>query len=99
MAPLQRVSRFPELNVRTYVSFGAKPGIWFFSLDAGSASAVAGARRTYRLPYFLADMTIARSDEHIRYDSVRTSSDGPPAEFSDFARRQDVVIWPLRPAA
>jgi uncharacterized protein YqjF (DUF2071 family) len=79
-APLPWLSRFPELNVRTYATFGGKPGIWFFSLDAGSAAAVVGARRTYRLPYFRADMTIARSDHRIRYDSVRASS-GEPAEL------------------
>jgi uncharacterized protein YqjF (DUF2071 family) len=79
--PLPRLSRFPELNVRTYASFGGKPGIWFFSLDAGSAPAVAGARRTYRLPYHRADMTIDRSEQRIRYESIRTSSDGLPAEL------------------
>src|ERR671937_491659 len=26
--PLPRLSRFPELNVRTYTSLGGKPGIW-----------------------------------------------------------------------
>jgi uncharacterized protein YqjF (DUF2071 family) len=80
-APLPRLSRFPELNVRTYASFGGKPGIWFFSLDAGSAAAVAGARRTYRLPSYHADMTIACQDERIHYNSVRTARDGPPAEL------------------
>jgi uncharacterized protein YqjF (DUF2071 family) len=78
-APLPRLSRFPELNVRTYVSFGGKPGIWFFSLDAGSAAAVTGARRTYRLPYYRADMAITRSGQSIHYASVRTSSGAPPA--------------------
>src|SRR5690349_15164289 len=34
------VSAFPELNVRTYVSLGGKPGVYFFSLDAGSRLAV-----------------------------------------------------------
>src|SRR5919204_5477516 len=52
------VSAFPELNVRTYVTLGGKPGIYFFSLDAGSPLAVAGARAIYRLPYFRASMTV-----------------------------------------
>jgi uncharacterized protein len=50
--PLPRVSTFLELNVRTYVTVEGKGGIWFFSLDATSALAVAGARRAYHLPYF-----------------------------------------------
>jgi uncharacterized protein YqjF (DUF2071 family) len=48
---------FHELNVRTYVHRdGRDPGIWFFSLDAASRLAVAGARCAYRLPYFHAAM-------------------------------------------
>jgi uncharacterized protein len=72
---LPRLSRFPELNVRTYVGHAGKPGIWFFSLDAASALAVAGARRTYRLPYFHADMTIARSAGEIDYRSRRAGAE------------------------
>jgi uncharacterized protein YqjF (DUF2071 family) len=35
LAPsLPGLSRFCELNVRTYVTAGGKPGVWFFSLDA-----------------------------------------------------------------
>jgi len=50
---------FHELNVRTYVHrAGRAPGVWFFSLDAASRLAVAGARCAYRLPYFHADMTM-----------------------------------------
>jgi uncharacterized protein YqjF (DUF2071 family) len=48
---------FHEINVRTYVHRGGRdPGVWFFSLDATSRLAVAGARAAYRLPYFAADI-------------------------------------------
>src|SRR3954452_11251536 len=70
------LSRFPELNVRTYTTLGGKPGIWFFSLDAARVAAVAGARLSYRLPYFHADMAIARSAGRIEYRSARTSPEG-----------------------
>jgi uncharacterized protein YqjF (DUF2071 family) len=78
------LSRFAETNVRTYVTFGGKPGIWFLSLDAASRLAVLAARRAYRLPYFHAAMEIARAGdgERIRYASRRTSSDGEPAELA-----------------
>ena len=49
--PLPLLSSFHELNCRTYVRAGDRPGIWFFSLDVSSRAAVAAARRTYRLPY------------------------------------------------
>ena len=53
------VSAFPELNVRTYVRVGGKPGVFFFSLDAGNPVAVGAARTLLNLPYFTADMTVA----------------------------------------
>jgi uncharacterized protein len=64
-------SSFPELNVRTYVRYGDKPGVFFFSLDAASPLAVMGARAAYALPYFHARMTIERDGDWIRYSSRR----------------------------
>ena len=75
--PFPRVSSFPELNVRTYVRAGGKPGIWFFSLDAASRLAVEAARRTYHLPYFRARMSARERDGWIEYESAR---DDDPAE-------------------
>ena len=59
-------SEFPELNVRTYVTVGGRPGVYFFSLDAASALAVFAARRTYRLPYFRAAMSVVRRGDRGR---------------------------------
>lgn len=62
---------FPETNVRTYVHReGDNPGVWFFSLDAANSLAVWGARTTFGLPYFRADMQVSRQDG-IRYQSQR----------------------------
>jgi uncharacterized protein YqjF (DUF2071 family) len=50
---------FHEANLRTYVHRGGRdPGVWFFSLDAASRLAVAGARAAYHLPYFHARMSM-----------------------------------------
>jgi len=65
------LSRFPELNVRTYVSSGGKPGVYFFSLDAASLPAVLAARAFYHLPYFHADMKTQERDGTIVYSSRR----------------------------
>ncbi len=35
-----KLSRFLELNLRTYVTVDGKPGVWFFSLDAENPLAV-----------------------------------------------------------
>jgi uncharacterized protein YqjF (DUF2071 family) len=55
--PMPGFSSFLELNCRTYVRAGGKPGVWFFSLDASSRWAVEAARRLYRLPYHHARIT------------------------------------------
>jgi uncharacterized protein len=68
---LPGLSRFPELNVRTYVSLGSKPGVYFFSLDAANLPAVWAARRFYRLPYFYASMSSVEADGEIHYSSRR----------------------------
>lgn len=78
--PLPFLSAFPELNLRTYVSAHGRAGVYFFSLDAGSAIAAAAARLLLRLPYFPAAMRVERSGEEVRYESRRTAS--PPAEFA-----------------
>ena len=72
---------FPELNVRTYVTYQGKPGVYFFSLDAGNRLAVLGARLTFRLPYFKARMSAVRDRDGIRYSSHRTHPGAPPAEL------------------
>jgi len=65
------LSSLPELNVRTYVKLEDKPGVYFFSLDAGLLSAVLAARSFYRLPYFYARMKVKLAGEEIRYHSLR----------------------------
>jgi len=81
MPPLPWLSRFPELNVRTYVHYGGRAGIYFFSLDAARLAAVAAARRGYRLPYFHADMSARRAGQWVRYRSIRIDSSAAQAEF------------------
>jgi uncharacterized protein YqjF (DUF2071 family) len=56
--------------------------VWFFSLDAESAIAVAAARRWFHLPYLHARMTCSADGESIRYASRRDDPTGPPAVFS-----------------
>jgi uncharacterized protein YqjF (DUF2071 family) len=76
--PLPVLSHFPELNVRTYVTHGGKPGVYFFSLDAASLPAVWAARTFYHLPYFHARMSSQQNAGTIHYSSRR---DRGVAEF------------------
>ena len=48
---VRRFADFAELNVRTNVTAGGKPGVWFFSLDATQPLAVRVARGLFHLAY------------------------------------------------
>lgn len=78
---LPALSAFPELNLRTYVKAGGKPGVWFFSLDAGQKLAVRVARRFFRLPYFDARFEIRNVGGGVEYSAVRTHSGASSAAF------------------
>ena len=69
---------FLETNVRTYVHVdGRDPGIYFFSLDAASALAVAGARVAFGLPYFPARGRMRRRGDRFDYAIQRRLPDAP----------------------
>ncbi len=81
LPPVPRLSAFAELNVRTYVTVGGKPGVCFFSLDAANPAAVAAARRWFHLPYMNAAMTCRADGDAIEYSSRRTHHGAAAAEF------------------
>ncbi len=78
------LSAFPELNVRTYVRVGDRPGVFFFSLDATNPIVVRVARRVFHLPYYRASIDVRAGSDHVaRYHSRRTDARSPvsSAEF------------------
>jgi uncharacterized protein YqjF (DUF2071 family) len=90
------LSSFPELNVRTYVTCGGKPGVWFFSLDAGNSLAVAIARAWFHLPYFRAQMICTETDGWIQYQSERTHRGAPTGSLKGRYRPVGEVLSPRR---
>jgi len=82
LPPLPGLSRFAEINVRTYVTTEGRPGVFFFSLDAAHALAVTAARLVYRLPYARARIVVRRTPDGIAYASRRVERKAPPAEFA-----------------
>ncbi|MEO6595432.1 MAG: DUF2071 domain-containing protein [Planctomycetota bacterium] len=81
LPPVPTTHSFPELNVRTYVRAKDRPGVWFFSLDAASRLAVAGARAGFGLPYFRARMRCERTADVVHYESERRDPRAPVASF------------------
>jgi len=78
---IRGLAAFPELNVRTYVVCDGKPGVWFFSLDAGNAIAVRVARSWFHLPYYRARMRSHAEGDWIEYWSERSHTGAAAAEL------------------
>lgn len=77
LAPaLPWLSAFPELNVRTYVRAGDRPGVWFFSLDAANPVAVELARLMFHLNYVNANMGCRHDGDTVQYTSARHDGSG-----------------------
>jgi uncharacterized protein len=80
-APASLALGFLETNVRTYVHWrGREPGVYFFSLDAASRLAVAGARLGFGLPYFHARMVMRARAGVVEYAMRRVW--GPPGALA-----------------
>jgi uncharacterized protein len=91
-----RLSAFPETNVLTYV-LGPKgqSGVWFFSLDAASAMAVAGARFAYGLPYMWSRMRVHAEAQRAEYESARRWPDGRGVSRIVVERGEGIRAGPL----
>ncbi|HEV2274187.1 MAG TPA: DUF2071 domain-containing protein [Acidobacteriaceae bacterium] len=73
-------SRFPELNLRTYVRERNtnRAGVYFFCLEAANPLAVAMARMAFHLPYHWARMSVrTRGERKFTYQSERLFSAAP----------------------
>ncbi|MDQ3871323.1 MAG: DUF2071 domain-containing protein, partial [Chloroflexota bacterium] len=91
LPPVPFLSAFPELNVRTYVLVRGRPGVYFFSLDAGNGLAAWGGRTFYQLAYFHAEMSV-RGGERVAYRSRRIAD--ARAEFAATYQPAGRVVTP-----
>src|SRR6185295_5180102 len=74
---------FLETNLRTYVlREGREPGVYFFSLEAASRLAVAGARLAFGLPYHHARMVEEVLPSRTDYTLERLSGRRPRLRVS-----------------
>ena len=85
------LSDFNEVNVRTYVYFKGVPGVWFFSLDTDSLSAVLGASAAFMLPYKYAQMSFREEADRIFYTSSRGGESGQPTALEATWRRGGMI--------
>lgn len=64
--PLPGLSFFPQVNLRTYVTLGGKPGLFYLSVDAANLSAVWFARMFFRMQYWHSAIQISGATIHAR---------------------------------
>jgi uncharacterized protein YqjF (DUF2071 family) len=82
---------FSEINVRTYVRYNGKPGIYFLSLDVNDLASYTIAKRWYHLPYSLASISYQQEGPTFHVKSIRKAKTNIPIEFKgSYSPNQDV---------
>lgn len=82
MPPIPGSANFLEVNVRTYVKYKSKTGVYFFSLDANSKIAVEIASFGGFLPYRSARMSFDKKKEQINFTSEIKGKEGPQEKIA-----------------
>jgi hypothetical protein len=96
LPPLPSISTFPETNCRTYVRApDDSSGVWFFSLDAARATAIAGARLIYGLPYAWSRMRVVRDGYRLSYESKRLWPDTNGVTSIQVTEKHDIETGDL----
>ena len=70
LPPLPGLSSFAELDVRTYVTHGGRPGVWLFSVTVPNAIVVEAVKRLYKLPAERGRVTIRRRGKERLFASL-----------------------------
>jgi uncharacterized protein len=89
---------FPELNVRTYVTYGGKQGVYFFNIEAAHRLAVWVARHFAYLPYAYATIDCQKTDEQVSFACQRNGkryfiADYRPVSAAQTARTGTLDHW------
>ncbi len=84
---------FSEVNLRTYVHYQGKPGVFFLSLDVGDWASYTIAKRWYRLPYKKALISFQKEGQSFACQSVRKGTIDPPISFGvKYAPASEVYV-------
>jgi uncharacterized protein YqjF (DUF2071 family) len=80
--PTFSYTRFPQINVRTYVTDqGKKPGVYFFSCDASRKLIVLLAKHLAHLPYYFAKMSLQKQGNEYIFSSHRQEKSSEEAKL------------------
>ncbi|QKS72421.1 DUF2071 domain-containing protein [Paenalkalicoccus suaedae] len=94
LTKLPRLSslRFPELNLRTYVTVNGRPGVYFFYLDATSRLANKVANSFFYLPYKNASILVSEGKNATTFSHRRTNQ--PHSFAASYGPKGDVLSPP-----
>ncbi|MGG1398021.1 DUF2071 domain-containing protein [Bacillus salipaludis] len=73
--------KFPEMNVRTYVTCDGKPGIYFLSIDVENWASLKIAKRWFHLPYYSAQVSFRKEGQSFHIHSSRNGNFNTPITF------------------
>jgi hypothetical protein len=74
--------QFPEINFRTYVTYGGRSGVYFFRIDCEAVIADLGAKMFFHTPYALAEVRLDETpDGGFSFRSHRVLTFSPHATF------------------
>ncbi|MGM0899512.1 MAG: YqjF family protein [Bacillota bacterium] len=82
LPPIPGITHFSQVNVRTYVTLDGKPGVYFFSLDAGNRLAVETAKIVGNLPYKYSEVAMESTQSNIHFESSRKTGDNANLVFN-----------------
>jgi uncharacterized protein YqjF (DUF2071 family) len=88
LPPVPGLSGFPEVNLRTYVRLGNRPGVLFLSLHCANRLGMAIARPWFRLPYRFADVHLTRQSGEVHFTSRSPERADFAAVYSPTTRAQ-----------
>lgn len=73
--------KFPEINVRTYVKYDGKPGIYFLSIDVMNWASLKIAKNWYHLPYHSSQIFFQKEEQKFHCHSIRKGNENTPISF------------------
>lgn len=73
---------FPEINVRTYVIYDDKPGIYFLSIDVGDWASYTIAKRWFHLPYYSSHVSYQKDNQTFQFRSRRKGRPNSSISFN-----------------
>ncbi|MGJ9458419.1 YqjF family protein [Oceanobacillus sp. CF4.6] len=93
-------SGFPEINIRTYVTYNGIPGIYFLSIDVNNWASNRIAKRWYYLPYQPSIISIEQKEQFFHFNSIRKKnvhmkSEGSFTPFPGvyYAEKESLDYW------